>query len=83
MQALDQLGSELENSGFQKVAFIEVECKKHGTHRIGIRPDQRTGRHFECPTCHEKRPCSPILARGFCRRPLPFVEKWWSYSRKG
>jgi hypothetical protein len=83
----EELGSELLNSGYRKVAFLEVECKIDGTFRLGIGAEAVIGEHFECPECHEMRPCSGVIATGYCRQPLPFIEHWcgpgkWNFRAK-
>ncbi|HEY7354016.1 MAG TPA: hypothetical protein VH596_14715 [Terriglobales bacterium] len=72
----DELAADLLNSGYRKVAFLEVECKIDGTYRVAISPEQPVGEHFECPVCRELRPCSGIIAVGFSRKPIPFQERW-------
>ena len=72
----NELGVALLDSGYRKVAFLEVECNVDGTYRVGISPDQPIGERFECPECHELRPCSGIIAIGFSRQNIPFQEHW-------
>jgi hypothetical protein len=73
----DALGIELLKHGYRRVVFIEVECKIDGTYRLGVCSEQPIGDHFECPECHEQRPCSGILATGYSCRLLPFEEFWF------
>jgi hypothetical protein len=77
-RTFDELGIELLKYGYSKVVFIEVECKVDGTYRLGVSAELPIGDHFECPECHEQRPCSGILATGYSKRPLPLQpERWW------
>ena len=76
----DALGIELLKHGYRKVVFLEVECKIDGTYRLGVGAELAIGDHFECPQCHEQRPCSGILASGYSKKPLPLKPEFW-YGR--
>ena len=77
MQAFDELGIELLKYGYRKVVFLETECNRCGTFRLGLGPEVPLGDHFECPRCHEQRPCSGILAVGYSRRALPLEPEFY------
>jgi hypothetical protein len=72
----DELGAGLLSSGYRKVIFLEVECKIDGTYRLGISPEEAIPDSYECPKCHEARPCSGVIAIGYSRQPLPLQERW-------
>ena len=76
-RTFDELGIELLKYGYRKIVFIEVECKIDGTYRLGVSAGQPIGDRFECPECHEQRPCSGILATGYSRKPLPLAPEFW------
>ena len=71
--AWDELGIELLKYGYRRVRFIELECRTDGTLRIGVSSEVALNGHFECPRCHLSRPSSGILATGYTRRTVPFV----------
>jgi hypothetical protein len=73
----DELGIELLKYGYRKVFFLELECKIDGTYRLGVSAEIPIGDQFECPKCHEQRPCSAVLAVGYSRHPLPLEPEFW------
>jgi hypothetical protein len=85
--SFDELGEGLINSGYQKVAFLEVECNIHGAYRVGVSEDEVLGDQFDCPECHAPRPCSGVIGRGYSRQSLPFNERWcgpgnWNFQAR-
>jgi len=70
---LDQEGLALLALGYRKARFAELECRNHGTIRIGTGTCPR--RRHPCPICQHSSPCIDLRCTGYSKRELPFYER--------
>jgi hypothetical protein len=63
---------ELQKHGYFRLLYLELNCRDHGTVRLGIEP-QPLAENIPCPFCERVCECR-LIGRGFTQRSLPLIE---------